>query len=245
MRRYFPRLPPKWLLKHIVMGILLSAGCAWLFYRSYRALILALFIVPFYVRERYIQWVHESRQQMKQQFLSLIQIVSGSLGAGYSMENAWKSAEVDLRKLYGENAGLCREMRKMNQKLAMNEPLEQVFSSFASASGIEEICQFAEIFRYAKRSGGNLSEIIRNTTAHMQEKAEVMAEIENAVASRKMEQRMMNLLLPGVLLFITVSSPSYSDLLYHNVSGACVMTVCLIGYLVCLQWSKRITDIRV
>lgn len=161
------------------------------------------------------------------------------------MENAWKNAETDLQKLYGTDAPLCRDLRMMNQKLSMNAPIEEVLSSFAAESGIEDIVQFAEVFRYAKRSGSNLSEIIKTVVGHMQEKAEVMAEIANAVASRKMEQKMMNLLLPGVLLFITVSSPSYAGMLYHNLPGACVMTACLAGYLVCLFWSKKIIDIRV
>lgn len=238
-------MPPEGMWKHILAGLALSAGCAWLFYRSYRALILALFIVPFYVRACMIRHKNESARKLKEQFLSLIRIVSGSLGAGYSMENAWKNALPDMQKLYGEDAAMCRDLQKMNQKLAMNEPLEQVVGDFASETGIEDICQFAEVLHYAKRSGGNLNEIIRRTTRHMQEKADVVAEIENAVASKKMEQRMMNLLLPGVLVFITLSSPSYAEALYHNIPGICVMSGCLAGYLICLVWSKKITDIRV
>lgn len=197
------------------------------------------------MRQRKKQWETARKQRMRQQFVSCLQIVSGALNAGYSMENAWKQAETDLIRLYGPEAEFCREMRQMNQRLAVNEPLEKILWDFAQKSEVEDILNFAEIFRYARRSGGNLTEIIRNCVKQVQEKTEVLAEIENAVASKKMEQKMMNILLPGVLLFITVSSPSYVSSLYHNALGILVMSVCLAGYLGCLIWSEKLTDIAV
>lgn len=245
IRRYHTRLPPKWIIQNIAVGFLLNAGAAFLFYRSVWAMLAGFVLIPLYVKRRSIQWMRERHQRLQRQFISGMQIVSGSLAAGYSMENAWRNAEQDLIRLYGHEAEFCVEMRRMNQKLAMNEQLEQVLFEFASDSGVEDIYNFAEIFRYVKRSGGNMAEIIRGTIERMQEKADILAEIENAVASRKMEQRMMNLLLPGVLLFVTISSPSYSGKLYHNALGILVMSVCLVGYIFCFWWSERLTDIAV
>ncbi|MCD7981899.1 MAG: type II secretion system F family protein [Clostridiales bacterium] len=174
-----------------------------------------------------------------------MQMVSGSLGAGYSMENAWRRAEKEMAALYGEDAVFCVELRHMNQRLAMNEPLEKILSEYAVQSGVEDICRFSEVFSYAKRSGGDLGVIIRSVTGQMQQKAEILSDIEISVASKKMEQRMMNLLLPGVLLFVTISSPSYVSTLYHNALGILVMSICLGGYLCCLFWSEHLTDISV
>ena len=184
-------------------------------------------------------------RELQRQFISAMQMVSGSLGAGYSMENAWRKAEKEMEALYGEDADFCAELRRMNQRLAMNEPLEKILSDYAAQSGIEDICQFAEVFSYAKRSGGDMRTIIRSITGQMQQKAEILSDIETSVASKKMEQRMMNLLLPGVLLFVTISSPSYISTLYHNALGILVMSICLGGYLCCLFWSEHITDISV
>ena len=201
--------------------------------------------MPFYIRRCVRHWEDRRRQQIRRQFVSCMQMVSGSLNAGYSMENAWKQAETEMAGLYGAEGEFCREMQKVNQRLAMNEPLEDILKDFAEACGVEEISDFAEIFRYARRSGGNLTEIIGNVVRQMQEKAEVLQEIEHMVAARKMEQRLMNILLPGVLFFITVSSPSYVDALYHNSLGVLAMSICLGGYLGCLTWSEKLTDIAV
>ena len=232
-------------MKTVMTGILLTAGIAFLFYRSVWGLLAGAAVIPVYMRQRRRQWAEKRNRRLQRQFVSCMQMVSGSLNAGFSMENAWKQAEKDLIRLYGAEAEICREMRLMNQRAAMNEPLEQILWDFALKSQVEDISNFAEVFRYARRSGGNLTEIIRNCVKQMQEKTEVLAEIENAVASRKMEQRMMNILLPGILLFVTVSSPSYVNTLYHNGPGILVMSVCLTGYLGCLIWSEKLTDIAV
>ncbi len=239
------RTPAAQMARDIGMGFLLSLAAAFLFYRSPWAVLLAGIIVPLYVRSRSDRQRQIRTNHLQKQFLSGMQMVSGSLRAGYSMENAWRRAETELVDLYGEDAEFCIAMRRMNKQLEVNVPLEKVLTQFADESGVEDICRFAEVFSYAKRSGGNLTEIIRSVTERIREKTEILAEIETTVASQKMEQRMMNFLLPGILLFITISSPSYVTTLYHNPLGILVMSVCLAGYIACVFWSEKIIDIAV
>ncbi len=242
---YRDRAPLSWLARQAAAGLLLSLAVAFLFYRSVWAIALAGIIVPLYVLNRRDSRDRKRTQQLKGQFISGMQMVSGSLRAGYSMENAWRKAQKELEILYGPDAEFVVGMRRMNQRLAVNEPLEQILSEFADESGVEDISRFAEVFGYAKRSGSDLAEIIRTVTERMKEKEEILSEIETAVAAKKMEQRMMNFLLPGILLFITLSSPSYVTALYHNPAGILVMSVCLGGWLGCIYWSERLMDIQV
>ncbi len=225
--------------------MLLSVAAAYLFYRSIWGICVGVIIVPIYVSRRKKQWQKDYTNRLQQQFISGMQMVSGSLMAGYSMENAWKKAEEELSALYGADAEFCVQMRYMNQRLSVNEPLERILSEFAASSRVEEIWQFSEVFSYTKRSGGNIPELIQSVTRQMHQKAEVLTEIESAVASQKMEQKMMNLLLPGILFFVTISSPSYVSTLYHNAIGVFVMSICLVGYLCCMFWSERLSDIPV
>ncbi len=241
----FGRMPAHRIALDLITGILLSAAIAYLFYRSVWAVGSALIIVPLYLHSRKEKWIETRRRNLQRQFISAMQMVSGSLMAGYSMENAWRAAEKELSILYGPEAEFCEQMRQMNQRMAVNEPLEKILEEFSDSCGVEDICRFGEVFGYAKKSGGNLCEIIRSVTVRMQEKEEILAEIETAVAAKKMEQRMMNFLLPGILFFITISSPSYVSSLYHNPLGILVMSVCLGGYLGCVFWSEKLTNIAV
>lgn len=239
------RLSGKQFALGLLEGLILCAGAAFLFYRSPLGMALAGILAPLYLHRKKIRYTQERKRRLLQHFKSGMQAVSGALAAGYSMENAWRNAEVDLKKLYGESSEFYQELSRMNQKIRMNEPLEKVLAEFALRSGSEDICNFAEIFRYAKRSGGNITAIIRITIERMQEKADIMAEIENAVAAKKAEQKMMNIMLPGILAFVTFSSPEYVSVLYGTPLGVVVMSICLAGYLAACQWSEKLTNISV
>jgi tight adherence protein B len=229
----------------VLKGLIFSAGAAFLFYRSFFGLALAVIFVPLFLKRKTVQEQKKRKERLQRQFISGMQSASGALVAGYSMERALKSAGEDMDRLYGKDADFSIELTQMNQKISMNMPVEQVLYEFAQRSGCEDICNFAEIFQYAKRSGGNISEIIRNTVSLMQEKADIMAEISNAVAAKQAEQKLMNILLPGILLFITLGSPEYVSSLYHTPVGILVMSVCLVGYLFAIYWSERLLDISV
>ena len=74
---------------------------------------------------------------------------------------------------------------------------------------------------------------------------EAVIEIRTAVTAKQLEQRMMLVLVPGILLFTTISSPEYGEVLYHTPLGVLVMTACLIGYLAAALWGDRIVTIEV
>lgn len=52
-------------------------------------------------------------------------------------------------------------------------------------SKVEDIMYFAEIFRYAKRSGGDLMAVIKNTAQIIQQKEEVMSEVDTIISGKK------------------------------------------------------------
>lgn len=202
-------------------------------------------LIPFVLRMLRREQKGKEERQLIEQFCSGMQAASGALSAGYSAESAFEEAERELLKLYGSKSRLCREFTLMNRKIRMNEPIEAVFCETAGRLGVEDIMQFAEIFRYVKRSGGNLTHIIRKTVERMRRKEEILNDIQIAVTEKRTEQKLMMLLLPGVVLFITISSPQYVTALYHSAAGALLMSICLGGYLFAFWWSGRILDIAV
>ena len=72
-------------------------------------------------------------------------MLSSSLAAGYSMENSFSQAEIQLRELYGERAMMADEFSDMRRQLSLNRTLEELWSDFADRSGVEEIRSFALI----------------------------------------------------------------------------------------------------
>lgn len=65
------------------------------------------------------------------QFKDGMQSVAFSLNSGYSIENAWKEAIVEMRLLYGENSEIVTEFQRIINRLERNENIEDVLEEFA------------------------------------------------------------------------------------------------------------------
>ena len=101
---------------------------------------------------------------------------------------------------------------------------------FAKRSGIRDIESFCQVLVYAKRSGGNVAAIIQSTVKKIREKCEVEQEIRTALAQKKLEQKIMNIIPLFLLAYIGISSPDFIEPLYRDITGRVIMSVCLLVY---------------
>lgn len=231
--------------KLILGSLLLSSTIAFLFYRSIWG-ILCMPAVFFLLYKREKETGKERRnQELLEEFINGIRVLNTSLQAGISMENAWKEVQKELLIMYGENALFFKEVKEINHSVALNVPIEKLVLQFAYRSGLEDIIIFAELFEYGKRSGGNWCRVIGDVVQHIQDKYDARKEIEVMIASKKLEQQVMNVTPLGILLFLQVSSWDYMSVLYHNPTGVMCMSVCLVGYGLALLLSERILRIQV
>ncbi len=168
---------------------------------------------------------------LAEQFRECILAVSSSLQAGYSAENAFLECAQDMRLLYGEKAPICEELGLIRRGLQINLSLEELLRDFAVRSDCPEIEQFAQIFSLAKRNGGNMAAIIRSSASLIGKQIEMRRELQTLLAGKRMELNIMKGMPFAILLYVGFSTPGYFDTLYHNLTGAAVMTACLAVYL--------------
>lgn len=239
------RLKTKEKLKCLAEGGALAGVIAWLFYRSVWGMLLFPFV--YIVCRRNYQETQQRRrtERLLGEFKDMMQAVSSALLAGYSMENAWREAEKELRKLHGEKGIMLVEIHQMNEAVRMNEPLEKVFGEFARRSGCEEIESFAEVFSFAKRSGGDFAGIIRTTVQKLVGRMEVEREIATVLAGKKLEGKIMNIMPMAILAYMTFTSGDFLGVLYGNVLGTVIMSTALGVYLAAMKLSEHILDIEI
>lgn len=231
--------------KVIVVSLLLSVLIAILFYRSiWGVCCMPVVFILFYKKEKE-SGLERQRQELLDEFINGIRVLNTSLQAGISMENAWREVQKELWIMYGENSLFFKEVKEINHSVALNVPIEKLILQFAYRSGLEDIITFAELFEYGKRSGGNWRRIIEEVAQHIQDKYDARKEIEVMIASKKLEQQVMNVVPLGILLFLQVSSWDYMSVLYHNPTGILCMSICLIGYGLALLLSEKILRIQV
>ena len=179
------------------------------------------------------------------QFKDVIAAVLTNLKAGYSVENAFREAAKDIELLYGKASPICDHLHIILKGLKNNIPLEKLLYSFGTESGNKDIMEFAVVFAVAKRSGGNLTEIIARTISVISRKMEVEKEIEVLVSAKRMEARIMNCVPFFIIFYINLTSRGFFEPLYHNAFGIILMTICMIVYIAAYLLSEKIVNIVV
>lgn len=172
-------------------------------------------------------------------------MLSSFLSAGYSTENAFFAATAELKSLLGEQALITKEFEQISSGLRLHKQVERLLSDLARRSGVDDIRNFTEVFRIAKRSGGELCGIIEHTTEVIRAKISVTGEIYNLTASRRFEQKIMNLMPFAIILYIDWSSEGFFDSMYGSLPGRLVMTGCLLAYLGACVLAGKILNIEV
>ena len=201
------------------------------------AFILLLPAVYLFLVKRRDKLCRNRKQKLEKEFRDVILSVSANLGAGYSVENAFRESYQDISMLYGENSLMAGELYLMMRRLRNNDQLEDILLSLGIRSDV--------IFRIAKRNGGSLSGMIGNTARMIEGKSEVRREIDTIMSEKRLEQRIMELMPFGMMLYVSLTSPGFFNSLYHNLTGVLLMGVCLILYVVACLMAEKILKIEV
>ncbi|MCR5417676.1 MAG: type II secretion system F family protein [Lachnospiraceae bacterium] len=225
--------------------MLLSCLIGKLFYGSFSVGLMGIAGIPFYVRSKAKQLCQRRKQELLVQFQDLIRSYSTALKAGYSVENAFKEAYADLKYLYEDKALIMMECARMVDRMKNGHGIDELMLDLGKRSGLEDITDFASVFSVAKKSGGNLGAMIADTTQRISEKLSVTEEIRLMFASKALDQRIMNLVPVGIMLYILLGNPDYFEPLYKNAAGIAIMTAALGLYAAAYFLARKIMDIRI
>lgn len=240
-RRYL-RMPenPVFLLE----GVVLIGVIAYLFYDSpIAAVFLTPLLYPYYKR-RAREKMQQDKKELSAQFREALAAIITALKAGYSAENAFIECLREMQFQFGEKAMITREMKRIGKGIENRIPLEKLLAEFASRWQIEEISEFAEVFSIARRSGGNLPEILGRTAEIIRGRMEIDTEIDILLSSRKFEQKIMDGVPFFIIFYLGLSTDGFFSVLYHNLPGVIFMTGCLAAYLAAYVISDRIMAIE-
>ena len=215
------------------------------FYNSRILLIILLpfaFVIPFFEKEQFIK---KRKEKLLLEFKDFLRILKTFLEASYSVENAFALSVKELTMLHGKDAMIVREIKSIVAQLKLNKPIDVVFKKFADKTHIEDIIDFSEVFIISKLHGGNISKIIGNTINVINDKIEVKIEIDTVTASKRFEQKLMNLLPFLIIIYMNISSSEFLRPLYTTLNGRILMTFALVVYYFSTRISKKILEIEI
>lgn len=229
-------------LQDLGKGLLVTGVFTFFFYRSFWALPPMSLVGWLYLRRSRHHRRRRRDRQLLVQFKECIQAVAASMRAGYAVENAFLDSIADIRSMFGEGCAMEGELKQLRQGLGNNVTLEVLLTEMGKRSGLEEIQEFAEVFAIAKRNGGSIPVMIDDAGSSISRRLEVEEEMETLLSARRLEQRVMNAMPFLIIWYVETGNPGYFDMLYGNLAGIALMTVCMGVYLAAYALSEWIFE---
>lgn len=215
----------------------------------YQNILLSLLLTPFaffYPRIKIGEIIKKRKNLLNLQFRDMLYSLSSSLTAGKSPETAFSDVLKDLKVLYPtDDVYIIKEVEYIIRKLKMNETVESALDDLGKRSKIEDIQNFTEVFKTCKRTGGNLVNVIRNSSDVINEKIEIIEDINTIIAAKKFEHKILSFVPVIMIVILSLTTEDYMAPLFNTILGRTVMTIAIIimvaGYFI----SHKIMDIEV
>ena len=230
-------------VKFWVEGFGIVCLLAYFFYRSYVALMVLIPGIWFYRKENVKRFAKKRKTVLEQQFKETLVSVQTNLQSGYSVENAFKESYQYVVDLYGKKSDMAEELMWIKKGLSNGDTLEHLLLDLGRRCPQSALEDFANIYVIACKSGGGWTEVIVKIVAGINQRMEIQQEIETMIHGKKMESRIMCIIPFFILFYMDVTSKGYFDVLYHNLAGIMIMTVCLGIYIFAFLMSEKITEI--
>ncbi len=229
-----------------------AIGCAVLFvlgYVFYRSIIVSVLFALLGVKYPEIKTksiISDRQKKISNQFKDMLYAMQSAVSSGTSVENSVTMALEEMRKQYSDpNTIIIKELELMVNRLSVGTNIEEVFADFAARTHNEDVFTFSNIFEISKRTGGNIVEIMRETTNIISEKIEIKGEIDTKLAGRKSEGKVMIAMPILLILFMSKTTGDFMEPVFTTLTGRIAATVSLALVIVGALWMNKITDIEV
>ncbi len=209
------------------------------------SVLLALFSLKF-PKVRTKQIIKNRKNMLNDQFKDLLYSLSSSMSAGKSLASAFKEAANEMQVLYPDDkTSIMQETRYLVRQIEMGMTVEDAIYQFAERAHVDDITNFAEVISTCNRSGGNLIDVVRNTSQIISDKIETKNEIATSISGKKFESRVLCMMPIAMVLILSLSSPDYMQPVFTTSTGAVVMTVAIVMFVAAFFIGEKIMDIEV
>ena len=227
------------------VGMIFVFAIGFIFYRSIIWSFVLSLIGLYYPKVKTKEIIHERKEELLREFKEALYAISASLSAGKSVPVAFKDAYEDLLIIFEDDkAFILDELQFIIRRLDRNETVEESLNEFAERSTLEEVQSFADVFTACTRTGGNLKDVIQNSSVIIGEKIEIKQEIQTLLSGKKFEGRLLTIMPIALVLFLEISAPDFINPIF-KASGRIMMTFSLFIIGVAALWVRKIINIEV
>lgn len=181
------------------------------------------------------------------QFRESILSMASSLKAGSSLQTALQRCEIDLQRelQFQKERPMLEALGKMNGDIQLGKSVEEVLIEFKNNHDIEDIDQFIDAIIMTRTKGGNLADVIHNTSESISDKILIQQEIKLATAQKRMEAGILTFMPVGLVIILMVLNPGYMQPMYDTALGTILLFMAVIMLVINFFIGRKVTNINV
>lgn len=236
-------------MKDVVIAFLIGAGIAilvtWLFFGNVILSVITAAAAGVFAQSIYQNYKMEKRKKaLLIQFKDLLEALTSSYSAGKNTLEAFTDAVGDMVQIYGEEADIVAELSIITGGMGNNINIEDLLLNFAERSGLDDIRNFADVFRVAIRQGANIKDIIFSTRDIISDKIEIEMEINSMLAGNKNELNIM-MVMP-LIIIVSLGGLGTGMTAVDNTLINVVIKIAALGmFALAYYLGKKITAIKI
>lgn len=241
---YIPSKSEK--IRFYTASYVIAFAVVYLFYHSFILSVVFGFTSFFLIRP-YCGYLAEKRKNfLLMQFKDMIYSMSSSIVSGRQLAESLSDALDGLSLIYDDHAPLNCELRYMVRNINENrESEDQLLSDFAQRSHCEDIINFSEVCLICRKTGGDMTRVLSDTSRIITDKIAIKKEIKSLTAQKKLEGKIITAMPIAVVAGLNILSPDYVETLYETIAGRIIMTISIIGIGFAYYLTERITKIEI
>jgi tight adherence protein B len=182
-----------------------------------------------------------SRRQAKfdEQLPSTLQLVSGALQAGHSLQQAVDTV------VHEAADPIAAEFQRVLTEARLGRPLEEAFEAMAKRTKSVDFEWTVMAIRLQRQVGGNLAEVLSTVSQTIRDRYALKRQIKALSAEGRLSSVILSVL--PVLLFagLLLLNPVFLRPLYTTTVGVMMMAGAAVLMIIGVFWLKKTTEIKV
>ncbi|MBW3650506.1 MAG: type II secretion system F family protein [Actinobacteria bacterium] len=179
------------------------------------------------------------RKKFVDQLPGTLELLSGSLRAGYSLMQGVEAVSHEVEDPMG------RELRRVTVESRLGRPLEEALDDAAERLGSSDFTWAVMAIRIQREVGGNLSELLQTVAATMTDRKRLKREVDALTAEGKISAIILGLLPVGLGLALFLMNRPYIMLLFTEFLGQVMLAGATVLALGGFAWMKKIIKIGI
>lgn len=175
---------------------------------------------------------------INEQLGSAIDMMSGSLRAGYSLGQSIETVAREMPEPISKE--FSQMVKEMGVGLSVEEALENLLNRVPS----DDLGLLVTAVMIQRQVGGNLAEVLDNISQTIVQRIKLKGEVKTLTAQGRISGLIIGLLPLLIMTIIFVLNPEYMKTLFNHTIGIVMVVVGVIGQIIGFLIIRRIVDIE-